>query len=216
MTACFLLSGTLTCQVIRPKSGIFLSAEEMRQLFLRQPSRCSYREVNTQSCCIQCQQQFDTGCHVVLQLPWESFQADIHDLFHDKLSKYPAQSYWRTNSPTHFGGATGHSPQLRRWGQALSKARLVKSPEHVCHHCEYTAGCVFEVIGISCPCLYVRTRRSANMAAGLSLSCTYQCRSLSCRMVQASLLYYADCLAGKINNHWPKSLIVINPDSSIT
>lgn len=42
-----------------------------------------------------------------MQLPWESFQADVHDLFHDKLSKYPAQSYWRTNSPTHFGGATG-------------------------------------------------------------------------------------------------------------
>ena len=42
-----------------------------------------------------------------LQLPWESFQADIRDLFHDKLSRYPAQSFWRTNSPTHFGGATG-------------------------------------------------------------------------------------------------------------
>ena len=42
-----------------------------------------------------------------LQLPWEAFQADIRDLFHDKLSKYPAQSFWRTNSPTHFGGATG-------------------------------------------------------------------------------------------------------------
>ncbi len=42
-----------------------------------------------------------------LQLPWESFQADVHDLFHDKLSRYPAQSLWRTNSPTHFGGATG-------------------------------------------------------------------------------------------------------------
>ena len=42
-----------------------------------------------------------------LQLPWEAFQADIRDLFHDKLSQYPAQSFWRTNSPTHFGGATG-------------------------------------------------------------------------------------------------------------
>ena len=41
------------------------------------------------------------------QLPWESFQLDIRDLFVDKLSKSPAQSYWRTNSPTHFGGATG-------------------------------------------------------------------------------------------------------------
>lgn len=25
----------------------------------------------------------------------------------EKLSKYPAQTYWRSNSPTHFGGATG-------------------------------------------------------------------------------------------------------------
>ncbi|CAL5228102.1 g11175 [Coccomyxa viridis] len=41
------------------------------------------------------------------RLPWESFQLDIRDLFVDKLSKSPAQAYWRTNSPTHFGGATG-------------------------------------------------------------------------------------------------------------
>ncbi len=25
----------------------------------------------------------------------------------DKLGKYPAQTFWRSNSPTHFGGATG-------------------------------------------------------------------------------------------------------------
>ncbi len=43
----------------------------------------------------------------LVQLPWESFQLDIRDLFVDKLSKSPAQAYWRTNSPTHFGGATG-------------------------------------------------------------------------------------------------------------
>ena len=42
-----------------------------------------------------------------LQEPWEAFQADIRDLFHDKLSRSPAQSLWRTNTPTHFGGATG-------------------------------------------------------------------------------------------------------------
>ena len=42
-----------------------------------------------------------------MQLPWESFQLDIRDLFVDKLSKSLAQAYWRTNSPTHFGGATG-------------------------------------------------------------------------------------------------------------
>ena len=42
-----------------------------------------------------------------LQEPWESFQADVHDLFHEKLSRSPAQSIWRTYSPTHFGGATG-------------------------------------------------------------------------------------------------------------
>ena len=44
---------------------------------------------------------------VVAQTPWEAFKLDVRDLFVDKLSKYPAQSLWRTNSPTHFGGFTG-------------------------------------------------------------------------------------------------------------
>ncbi|EIE21418.1 hypothetical protein COCSUDRAFT_43154 [Coccomyxa subellipsoidea C-169] len=39
--------------------------------------------------------------------PFEAFKADVKDLFVDKLSKYPAQTFWRSNSPTHFGGATG-------------------------------------------------------------------------------------------------------------
>ena len=42
-----------------------------------------------------------------LQLPWESFELHLRDLFVDNLGKSPAQSFWRTNSPTHFGGATG-------------------------------------------------------------------------------------------------------------
>ncbi len=46
-------------------------------------------------------------CHSCLQLPWESFKLDVHDLFHNKLAHSPAQAFWRTNSPTHFGGATG-------------------------------------------------------------------------------------------------------------
>ena len=44
---------------------------------------------------------------LLLQGPFEAFKLDVKDLFLQKLSKYPAQSYWRTNSPTHFGGATG-------------------------------------------------------------------------------------------------------------
>ena len=43
----------------------------------------------------------------VAQAPWEAFKLDMRDLFLDKLSKYPALSFWRTNSPTHFGGHTG-------------------------------------------------------------------------------------------------------------
>ncbi|CAL8469667.1 g9208 [Coccomyxa elongata] len=39
--------------------------------------------------------------------PFEAFKLDVKELFLEKLSKYPAQSYWRTYSPTHFGGATG-------------------------------------------------------------------------------------------------------------
>jgi len=43
----------------------------------------------------------------VLQAPFEAFKLDVKDLFVDKLSKHPGQVFWRTNSPTHFGGATG-------------------------------------------------------------------------------------------------------------
>ena len=59
-----------------------------------------------------------------LQLPWEAFQADVRDLFHDKLSRYPAQSFWRTNSPTHFGGATGTFTAIEEVISALMSCTL--------------------------------------------------------------------------------------------
>ncbi len=58
--------------------------------------------------CVRCPPLGGVLTHVwCLQTPWEAFKLDIRDLFMDKLSQYPAQSLWRTNSPTHFGGFTG-------------------------------------------------------------------------------------------------------------
>lgn len=37
----------------------------------------------------------------------EAFKVDMKELLVDKLAKSPAQTFWRLNSPAHFGGHTG-------------------------------------------------------------------------------------------------------------
>lgn len=42
-----------------------------------------------------------------MQTPFEAFKLDVEEIFMEKLAKSPAQTFWRVNSPAHFGGHTG-------------------------------------------------------------------------------------------------------------
>ena len=42
-----------------------------------------------------------------MQTPFEAFKEDVKEIFMEKLAKSPAQTFWRMNSPSHFGGHTG-------------------------------------------------------------------------------------------------------------
>lgn len=140
----------------------------MRPLLLCQPSRCSYREVYCQSCYIQCQQQSDSRYHVDCSCHGSRFRQTSMTY---SMTSYPSTQRSRTGGQIRrliSAGQLGHSPQLRRWGQVLSKARFVKSPEHVYHHCENTAGWMLGIINILRLCLYVYIGRPANVAARLS------------------------------------------------
>ena len=41
------------------------------------------------------------------QTPFEAFKLDVKEIFMEKLAKSPAHTFWRINSPSHFGGHTG-------------------------------------------------------------------------------------------------------------
>jgi hypothetical protein len=61
----------------------------------------------------------------VAQAPWEAFKEDIRELFVERLSKYQAQAFWRTNSPTHFGGHTGTFTSIEEVGLCLEVLPLL-------------------------------------------------------------------------------------------
>ena len=61
--------------------------------------------------------------------PWKAWQEDMTELINLRLSRYAAQSFWRSSTATHFGGINGTMTFDKDSCQALADSgRCPQSP----------------------------------------------------------------------------------------
>ena len=61
--------------------------------------------------------------------PWKAWQEDMTELINLRLSRYAAQSFWRSSTATHFGGINGTMTFEKEACQALADSgRCPQSP----------------------------------------------------------------------------------------